>query len=102
MEHVAQRKERDHLRRRRSGRRQLAVELGRYGIRVITLRTGGILETVPEQDRAQIEPLIVGPTLLGRAATLDDVGNVAVFAASDLARTLTGASINMTCGAHLD
>ncbi|HWO58658.1 MAG TPA: hypothetical protein VNO31_01285 [Umezawaea sp.] len=40
--------------------------------------------------------------LTGRSATLEDVGRVAVFAASDWARTLTRAAINMTCGAVLD
>ncbi|TWP50648.1 SDR family oxidoreductase [Lentzea tibetensis] len=85
-------------------RRQLAVELGRYGIRVVTLRTSGVPETLGADflEREAIERLIVDPTLLGRAATLEDVGNVAVFAASDWARTLTGTAINMTCGADLD
>jgi 3-oxoacyl-[acyl-carrier protein] reductase len=40
--------------------------------------------------------------MLGRAATLDDVANVAVFAASDWARTLTGTKINLTAGATVD
>ena len=40
-------------------------------------------------------------TLTGRAATLADVGNLAVFAASELASTVTG-TINMTAGAALD
>jgi enoyl-[acyl-carrier-protein] reductase (NADH) len=34
----------------------------------------------------------------GRAATLADVGNVAAFAASDQARTITASAINITCG----
>lgn len=85
-------------------RRQLAAELGPYGIRVITLRTGGVPETIPEgtELREQIEPALTAQAVLGRAATLADVGNVAVFAASDLGRTLTGTGINMTCGAVLD
>ncbi len=61
-----------------SMRRQLAAELGPHGIRVVTLRTGGLPETIP------------------------DVGNIAVFAASDWARTVSGAAINMTAGAGLD
>jgi enoyl-[acyl-carrier-protein] reductase (NADH) len=52
--------------------------------------------------RAEVEPGMAESTLLGRTATLADVGNVAVFAASDWARTITGAAINMTCGAMLD
>ncbi|WP_067508153.1 SDR family oxidoreductase [Actinoplanes sp. TFC3] len=85
-------------------RRQLAAELGRFGIRVITLRTSGVPEAIPQDfaGRAAIEADLVGQTLLGRTATLEDVGNVAVFAASDWARTLTGAAINMSCGAFLD
>jgi len=45
---------------------------------------------------------VVGPTMLKRAATLADVGNVAAFAASDLAQSITGSGINISCGAVLD
>jgi len=85
-------------------RRQLATELGGYGIRVVTLRTGGVPDAIPREfeGRAAIEADLVGQTLLGRTATMEDVGNVAVFAASDWARTITGAAINMTCGAVVD
>jgi 3-oxoacyl-[acyl-carrier protein] reductase len=40
--------------------------------------------------------------LLGRAATLEDVGNAAVFAASDKARTMTAATLNISGGALID
>jgi len=85
-------------------RRQLAVELGEYGIRVVTLHTGGVIDTLPADfpGRKAIVDSIVDATLLGRAATFEDVGNVAAFAASDLARTITGSSINITCGAATD
>jgi 3-oxoacyl-[acyl-carrier protein] reductase len=85
-------------------RRQLAAELGEHGVRVITLRTGGIPESLPEgfEGRDEIVADMQRSTLLGRAATLEDVGNVAVFAASDWARTLTGTTINVSCGAFLD
>jgi NAD(P)-dependent dehydrogenase (short-subunit alcohol dehydrogenase family) len=85
-------------------RRQLSAELGRHGIRVVTLRTGGIPETLPAgfEGRDAIVEGIVAPTMLGRAATLEDVGNVAVFAASDWARSVTAAALNMSCGALLD
>jgi 3-oxoacyl-[acyl-carrier protein] reductase len=46
--------------------------------------------------------MIEAQTLIGRAATLDDVGNAAVFAASDWGRTLTGAILNISCGALID
>lgn len=40
--------------------------------------------------------------MLKRAATLDDVGNVAAFAASDQARTITASALNITCGSVVD
>jgi 3-oxoacyl-[acyl-carrier protein] reductase len=85
-------------------RRQLAAELGPHGIRVVTLRTGGVPESIPETSsaRAEIERMIVADTMLGRAATLEDVGNVAAFVASDRARTMTGATANISCGALVD
>ena len=36
--------------------------------------------------------------MLGRAATMADVGNVAAFAASDRAAAITASAINITCG----
>ncbi|GAA0507182.1 3-oxoacyl-ACP reductase [Paractinoplanes deccanensis] len=85
-------------------RRQLAAELGEHGIRVVTLATSGIVESLPAgmPEAAEIGAGITATTLLGRAATLADVGNAAVFAASDWARTMTGASLNISCGAFLD
>ena len=86
-----------------SMRRQWAAELGPYGIRMITLRTGGIPESITDPGfRETIEAETIKQAALGRAATLADVGNVATFAASDLARTITGTALNMTCGAVLD
>jgi 3-oxoacyl-[acyl-carrier protein] reductase len=81
-------------------RRALACELGPHGIRVVTLQTGGIPETLPQDfdGRQSITDGIVGRTMLGRAATLADVGSVAAFAASDQARTITATAINITCG----
>jgi 3-oxoacyl-[acyl-carrier protein] reductase len=85
-------------------RRQLACELGPHGIRVVTLQTGGIPEVLPESfgGRDAIVQAIAARTMLGRAATLDDVGNAAVFAASDWARTITATALNITCGAAVD
>jgi 3-oxoacyl-[acyl-carrier protein] reductase len=85
-------------------RRQLSVELGPHGIRVVTLASGGVPESLPEgfEGRQRIVDLIEGQTLLGRAATLEDVGNAAVFAASDWARTLTAAIVNVSCGTLID
>lgn len=85
-------------------RRQWAVELGPRGIRVVTLKTGGIPESIADGDpqKAAIMASIAGSTLLGRAATLEDVGNVAAFVVSDLGRTLTATEVNISCGALID
>ncbi len=83
-------------------RRQLAVELGPHGIRVVTLHSGGVPETTREDWREAITQNFVDTSMLKRVETLDDVGNVAAFAASDLARTMTATAINITCGRVAD
>jgi 3-oxoacyl-[acyl-carrier protein] reductase len=87
-----------------SMRRQLSSELGRHGVRFVTLRTGGIPETIPVgmDGREAIVADIAKLTMLGRTATLEDVGNVAAFVASDRARTMTAATANISCGALID
>jgi len=85
-------------------RRQLSAELGAHGVRVVTLQTGGVPESIPEGVDWR-EPIVEGIeklTMLGRAATLEDVGNVAAFVASDRARTMTAATVNISCGALVD
>ena len=85
-------------------RRQLSSELGPHGIRVVTLRSGGVPESLPEdfEGRDRIAESLEQATLLGRAATLEDVGNVAAFVASDRARTMTAATVNVSAGALID
>jgi 3-oxoacyl-[acyl-carrier protein] reductase len=85
-------------------RRQWAVELGPHGIRVVTLKTGGIPESIPESvaEKSAITAGIEQQSLLGRAATLADVGNVAAFIASDHARTITATEVNISCGAIME
>ncbi len=87
-----------------SMRRQLGSELGPYGVRTVTLRTGGVVDSIPVgfEGRDAIVDGIVATTMLGRAATLEDVGNVAAFVASDRARTMTAATVNVSAGALID
>jgi 3-oxoacyl-[acyl-carrier protein] reductase len=88
-----------------SVRRQLACELGRQGIRALSVQTtGGVPETIPKRfdGREQISEGIVGLSMLKRAAALEDVGKVATFAASDHARTMTATAMNISCGAIVD
>jgi NAD(P)-dependent dehydrogenase (short-subunit alcohol dehydrogenase family) len=82
-------------------RRQFSTETG---VRVVTLRTGGVPESIPHgfDGRDALVKSLEDATLLGRCATLEDVGNVAAFVASDRARTMTAATVNVSAGALLD
>jgi 3-oxoacyl-[acyl-carrier protein] reductase len=85
-------------------RRQLSVEAGPHGVRVVTLESGGVPGTLPAdfEERDSIAELIASQTLTGRAATLEEVGETAAFAASDKARSMTAATINVSAGALID
>jgi NAD(P)-dependent dehydrogenase (short-subunit alcohol dehydrogenase family) len=85
-------------------RRQWAIELGPHGIRVVTIKTGGIPETLPENfpGRDEIVAGLQRAALLPWTATLNDVGTVAAFVASDQARTITAADVNISSGAIVD
>jgi 3-oxoacyl-[acyl-carrier protein] reductase len=85
-------------------RRQWAVELGPHGIRVVTLKTGSVPESIPDdvEYRDEIAAATKEATLLGRAATLADVGDVAAFVASEQARTITATEVNISCGAIME
>jgi 3-oxoacyl-[acyl-carrier protein] reductase len=78
-------------------RRQLATELGPHGVRAVTIVTQGIPESGEPSEQGYADT-----TLIGRAATYDDVGRVAVFAASDHARVMTAATLNIRRGAVID
>jgi NAD(P)-dependent dehydrogenase (short-subunit alcohol dehydrogenase family) len=83
-------------------RRQLAQELGPQGIRVLTIESAGVPETIDDELREMMTEGLAASTMLKRAETLEDVGNAAVFAASDLARNMTATSINITGGRQPD
>jgi enoyl-[acyl-carrier-protein] reductase (NADH) len=85
-------------------RRQLSSELGPHGVRVVTIKTGGIPESIPAgyDGRERVEKMLRATTILNRTATLEDVSNAAAFAASDKARAITAATINISCGALID
>ena len=85
-------------------RRQLSVESGADGIRVVTLRTGGVAETLPQDmpGRERIVRSLESSALSGRTASLAELGAVAAFVASDQARSMIAATVNVSSGAQLD
>lgn len=80
----------------------LAVELGPSGIRVVAMAPG---TTLTEHVRAAFDDehvaAIVGSNPLRRMSEPDELGRLAVFLASDLARCITGQMILADAGAHL-
>ena len=81
--------------------RSLAGEVGPYGVRVVALRPNLIPETAPAMSARDLEPLL-NDTLTGRLPRLDEVASAAAFLGSDQAGAITGAVMNLTCGAIID
>ncbi len=60
-------------------------------------------DTLPDlPETAPYKQKMVDATLLKRAATLDDVGRVAAFLASEHAGSITSTQVNISCGALVD
>jgi 3-oxoacyl-[acyl-carrier protein] reductase len=86
--------------------RNLAAELGPYGIRVINIRSGGSPDSRPFVEAIQhlgdeaktVITSLEGDTMLKTLPLMDDIGNVAAFLASDRAGKITGVTIDVTCG----
>lgn len=81
--------------------RSLAGEVGRQGVRVVALRPNFTPETTPSIQEEDLSPLLKD-TLLGRLPRLAEVANTAVYLASDAAGAMTGAVVNLSCGAIID
>jgi 3-oxoacyl-[acyl-carrier protein] reductase len=81
--------------------RDLAYEVGRLGIRVNAVAPGPIetpmVENVSDEQRRAIAKNI----LLGRMGQPEDIGNAAVFLASDAASYITGATLPISGGTDL-
>jgi len=88
--------------------RSLSAELAPHGIRVVGLRPQAMPET--STIREAFEPRAAGTTweqwqqMLAarthprRLMTLEEMANVAAFAASDRASGMTGTTVNLTMG----
>ncbi len=78
--------------------RNLAAEIGRHGVRVVALRPNFTPETSPGVTEADISQHL-DEVVLGRLPLLREVADSAVYAASDAAGAMTGAVLNLSCGA---
>jgi 3-oxoacyl-[acyl-carrier protein] reductase len=86
--------------------KNLAAELGVYGIRVVNIRSGGspdsrifkeFLEQHPN-DAGTVIGKMEDDTMLKKMPMMEDIANTAVFLASDLAGKITGVTIDVTSG----
>jgi 3-oxoacyl-[acyl-carrier protein] reductase len=94
--------------------RQLAVDLGGDGIRVVALRSSGspdapgVAFAIGEHarlagvSREAFETRIAEKTMLKRMPKMAEVANAAVLMASDRASAITAAVTNVTCGEIAD
>jgi len=94
--------------------RQLAVELGPRGIRVVVLRSAGSPDApgvssaidshaqLAGVKREAFEARIAEKTMLRRMPKMAEIANAAVLMASDRASAVTGAVLNVTCGEIAD
>ncbi|MER6807662.1 SDR family oxidoreductase [Spirillospora sp. NPDC000708] len=84
-------------------RRQWACELGPHSVRVLSMKTGGVAESMPDgPEMAPVKQQMVDATLLKRATTLADVSRIAAFLVSDHAATMTSTQVNISAGALVD
>jgi len=94
--------------------RQLAIELGPAGIRLVTLRSSGspdapgVAAAITEHARSAgvtleaFEARIAEKTMLKHMPKMAEIANAAVLAASDQASSITAAVLNCTCGEIAD
>jgi NAD(P)-dependent dehydrogenase (short-subunit alcohol dehydrogenase family) len=81
--------------------RQLAADLGPHGIRVAWLLSPGSPPAGDHADDGQIAPAR-GGLIPRHQPSLKEVADVATYLASDSARTITAAEINLTGGVVVD
>jgi 3-oxoacyl-[acyl-carrier protein] reductase len=86
--------------------KNLASELGIYGIRVVNIRSGGSPDSSVFKDAIASHPkemehilqTMENDTMLKKLPLMADIANAAVFLASDMAGKITGVTIDVTCG----
>ena len=84
----------------------LASELGVYGVRVVNMRSGGspdsrVFKEAREQMPREMELALQkmeADTMLKKLPMMTDIANLAVFLCSEMARRITGVTVDVTCG----
>ena len=94
--------------------KQLAMEAGPQGVRVVVLRTGATPESPVLQEvyqtlakvrgvtKEEVERAEADHTALKRSPRIAEVANAAVLIASDYASAITATPVNASCGEMVD
>jgi len=86
--------------------KNLASEVGIYGVRVVNIRSGGSPDSRVFKEAINSNPELMedvlekmeNDTMLKKLPLMEDIANVAVFLASGLAGKITGVTVDVTCG----
>jgi len=86
--------------------RNLAAELGVYGVRVVNIRSGGSPDSSVFKNAIDSNPEVMehgirmmeDDTMLKKLPMMADIANTAVFLSSDMAGKITGVTIDVTAG----
>ena len=86
--------------------RNLASELGIYGVRVVNIRSAGSPDSKVFKEAIDNHPDIMATviklmeqdTMLKKLPMMADIANLALFLASDMAGKITGVTVDATCG----
>jgi 3-oxoacyl-[acyl-carrier protein] reductase len=86
--------------------KNLAIELGIYGIRVVNMRSGGSPDSRVFKNAINTQPEVMAPiikqmeadTILKKLPLMADIANLAVFLSSDLAGKITGVTVDISSG----
>lgn len=87
--------------------RNMASEVGTYGVRVVTIRSGGsqdskVFKEAIEQGgdgMKQLLKVMEGDAMLKKMPLMQDIANVAVFLSSNMSAMITGVTVDVTGGA---
>jgi len=86
--------------------RNLASELGIYGVRVVNMRSGGSPDSRVFKEALNKNPEIMkdilqkmeGDTMLKKLPLMEDIANLAVFLSSESAGKITGVTVDISSG----
>jgi NAD(P)-dependent dehydrogenase (short-subunit alcohol dehydrogenase family) len=86
--------------------KNLAAELGPYGVRVVNIRSAGSPDSRPFAEAIATKPEIMegvlkemkNDTMLKELPAMEDIANAAVFLSSAMAGKITGTTLDITAG----